>query len=31
MLSITDETFAPRVLALLWKTFGRERVEQLTR
>ena len=31
MLSITDETFAPRVLALLWKTFGRDRVEQLTR
>jgi putative methanogenesis marker protein 17 len=31
MLSITDETYAPRVLALLWKTFGRDRVEQLTR
>jgi putative methanogenesis marker protein 17 len=31
MLSVTDETYAPRVLALLWKTFGRDRVEQLTR
>lgn len=31
MMSITDENYAPRLLALLWKTFGRERVEQLTR
>ncbi|OPY31743.1 MAG: hypothetical protein A4E32_01345 [Methanomassiliicoccales archaeon PtaU1.Bin124] len=31
MVSITDEGYAPRLLALLWKTFGRDRVEQLTR
>lgn len=31
MINITDENYAPRLLALLWKTFGRERVEQLTR
>lgn len=31
MLSIIDETYAPRVIALLWKNFGRDRVEQLTR
>ena len=31
MVSIVDETYAPRLLALLWKTYGRERVEQLTR
>jgi len=31
MINITDENYAPRLLALLWKTFGRDRVEQLTR
>ncbi|QLH74158.1 MAG: methanogenesis marker 17 protein [Methanomassiliicoccales archaeon] len=31
MVSITDENYAPRLLALLWKTYGRDRVEQLTR
>lgn len=31
MVSITDENYAPRLLAILWKDYGRERVEQLTR
>jgi putative methanogenesis marker protein 17 len=30
-LTINDENFAPRLLSLLWRTFGRERIEQLTR
>ena len=30
-LSINDENFAPRLLSLLWRTFGRERIEQITR
>ncbi len=31
ILGITDEHFAPRLLALLWRTYGRERVTQLNR
>jgi putative methanogenesis marker protein 17 len=30
-LSINDENYAPRLLSMLWRTFGRERIEQLTR
>jgi putative methanogenesis marker protein 17 len=30
-LSINDENYAPRLLSLLWRTFGRERIEQVTR
>jgi putative methanogenesis marker protein 17 len=30
-LEITDENYAPRLLSLLWRTFGRERIEQVTR
>jgi putative methanogenesis marker protein 17 len=31
MLTITNENYAPALLALLWKDFGRQRVDQLTR
>jgi putative methanogenesis marker protein 17 len=31
ILGITDEHFAPRLLALLWRTYGRDRVMQLNR
>ncbi|HEY3419229.1 MAG TPA: methanogenesis marker 17 protein [Methanomassiliicoccales archaeon] len=30
-ISIIDENYAPRLLSLLWRTFGRERIEQITR
>lgn len=30
-LTITNESYAPTLLALLWKRFGRERIEQLSR
>jgi hypothetical protein len=30
-LTIVDENFAPRLLSMLWRTFGRERIEQVTR
>ena len=30
-INITEESYAPALLALLWKRFGRERIEQLTR
>jgi len=30
-ISINDENYAPRLLSLLWRTFGRDRVEQITR
>jgi len=30
-LTIKDEAFAPRLLATLWRLYGRERVQQLTR
>jgi putative methanogenesis marker protein 17 len=30
-ISINDENYAPRLLSLLWRTFGRERIEQITR
>ena len=30
-LTIVDENFAPRLLSLLWRVFGRERIEQITR
>ncbi len=30
-LAINDENFAPRLLSLLWRTFGRESIEQVTR
>jgi len=30
-ISINDENYAPRLISLLWRTFGRERVEQITR
>ncbi len=30
-IAINDENFAPRLLSLLWRTFGRERIEQVTR
>ncbi|MDD1769612.1 MAG: methanogenesis marker 17 protein [Methanomassiliicoccales archaeon] len=28
---INDESYAPALLAMLWKRFGRERIEQMTR
>ncbi|HVO78053.1 MAG TPA: methanogenesis marker 17 protein [Methanomassiliicoccales archaeon] len=28
---ITDESYAPALLAMLWKKFGRDRIEQITR
>ena len=31
MLTITNENYAPALLALLWRDYGRQRVEQLTR
>lgn len=31
MLLITNELYAPRLLALLWRDYGRQRVEQLSR
>ena len=30
-LTIVDENFAPRLLSMLWRTFGRERIEQVSR
>ena len=30
-ITIKDESYAPRLLASLWKQYGRERVQQLTR
>jgi len=30
-INIKDESYAPRLLATLWRTYGRERVQQLTR
>jgi putative methanogenesis marker protein 17 len=30
-LTIREESYAPPLLALLWKKYGRERIEQLTR
>jgi putative methanogenesis marker protein 17 len=30
-ISIIDENYAPRLLSLLWRTFGRDRIEQVTR
>lgn len=30
-ITIKDESYAPRLLATLWKLYGRERVQQLTR
>jgi putative methanogenesis marker protein 17 len=30
-LTIRDESYAPALLALLWKRYGRDRIEQLTR
>jgi putative methanogenesis marker protein 17 len=30
-LVIRNESYAPALLALLWKQFGRERIEQLSR
>jgi putative methanogenesis marker protein 17 len=30
-MMIGDESYAPALLALLWKRFGRERIEQITR
>ena len=30
-LTINDENYAPRLLSLLWRTFGRDRIEQITR
>ena len=30
-LTITNESYAPSLLALLWKRFGQERIEQLSR
>jgi putative methanogenesis marker protein 17 len=30
-ITINDENYAPRLLSLLWRTFGRERIEQITR
>ncbi|MGD0817326.1 MAG: methanogenesis marker 17 protein [Methanomassiliicoccales archaeon] len=30
-IAINDENYAPRLLSLLWRTFGRERIEQITR
>ncbi|HUV23843.1 MAG TPA: methanogenesis marker 17 protein [Methanomassiliicoccales archaeon] len=31
MLTITNELYAPRLLALLWRDYGRQRVDQLSR
>lgn len=31
MLTITNELYAPRLLALLWRIFGRDYVDQLSR
>lgn len=28
---ITDESYAPRLLSLLWSSYGRERIDQLSR
>lgn len=30
-ITITDESYAPRVLSLLWRVYGRERIEQVSR
>jgi putative methanogenesis marker protein 17 len=30
-ITIKDETYAPRILSTLWRSYGRERVQQLTR
>lgn len=30
-ITIKDESYAPRLLSTLWKLYGRERVQQLTR
>jgi len=30
-ITIKDESYAPRLLASLWRMYGRERVQQLTR
>lgn len=30
-ITITDEFYAPRLLALLWRRYGRDRIEQLSR
>ena len=31
LLTITNEVFAPRLLAMLWRDYGRQRVDQLSR
>ncbi|NYT14980.1 MAG: methanogenesis marker 17 protein [Methanomassiliicoccales archaeon] len=31
MLTITNELYAPRLLAMLWRDYGRQRVDQLSR
>lgn len=31
MVTINDETYAPTLISLLWRKYGRERIEQLTR
>ncbi len=31
MITITDESYAPALLTKLWQTYGRERVDQITR
>jgi putative methanogenesis marker protein 17 len=31
MVTIRDETYAPTLISLLWRKYGRERIEQLTR
>ena len=31
MLTITDESYAPALLSLLWSNYGRDRIDQLTR
>ncbi len=30
-MTINEESYAPALLAMLWKRFGRERIEQITR
>ncbi|MCG7843892.1 MAG: methanogenesis marker 17 protein, partial [Methanomassiliicoccales archaeon] len=30
-ITIKDETYAPRLLSTLWRSYGRDRVQQLTR
>jgi putative methanogenesis marker protein 17 len=31
MVTIRDETYAPTLISLLWRKYGRERIDQLTR